>query len=455
MTDADHATATTTAAVVGKPPRHRPEAPPRRRAALPHLRHRRDRLRHRSSSPCCSSSIVSARATPPSSRPRSPSRSISMPRSSTRTTSALPIPRVLVSANYPVVARNGARQAFRASTPTTSRAMAVIAKIVSDGTALSCATWSRQPGDRRHHPDRVAARLRRLSTAPTRARSTSTSPRPTARSPTSRSPGSTQLASRGVIATPFNWGLLIFGAVEPLPRPRASACALVGSLYMMRGRSAPVACRSASPPRSISRNSRTKNRLTDIIEVNINNLAAVPSIVFGLLGPRGLHQLLRPAAIGALVGGLVLALMTLPTIIIATRAALQGGAALDPRRGARRSARPRSECSITSCRWPCPGILTGTIIGLARALGETAPLLLIGMVAFVADVPPAPFAPATALPVQIYMWADEAERAFVERTSGAHHRAARLPCPHEPRRHSAAPRASSAAGNVLMEFRMT
>ena len=112
--------------------------------------------------------------------------------------------------------------------------------------------------------------------------------------------------------------------------------------------------------------------------------------------------------------------MTLPTIIIATRAALQGGAAVDPRgrAGRRRLARCRSVFHHV-LPLAMPGILTGTIIGMAHALGETAPLLLIGMVAFVADYPATPFDPATVLPVQIYMWANEAERAFVERTAGA------------------------------------
>ena len=162
-----------------------------------------------------------------------------------------------------------------------------------------------------------------------------------------------------------------------------------------------------------------KNRFTDFIEVNINNLAAVPSIVFGLLGLAVFINFFGMPRSAPIVGGLVLTLMTLPTIIIATRAALRSvppsirSAALGI--GASRMQMVFDHVLPLAT----PGILTGTIIGLARALGETAPLLLIGMVAFVADAPSSPLAPATALPVQIYMWTNEAERAFVERTSGA------------------------------------
>ena len=162
-----------------------------------------------------------------------------------------------------------------------------------------------------------------------------------------------------------------------------------------------------------------RSRLTDLIEVNINNLAAVPSIVFGLLGLAVFINFMGLPRSAALVGGLVLTLMTLPTIIIATRAAL---AAVPPSIRSAALGLGASKMQMVFHHvlpLAAPGILTGTIIGLAQALGETAPLLLIGMVAFVADYPTTPFDPATALPVQIYMWANEAERAFVERTSGA------------------------------------
>ena len=162
-----------------------------------------------------------------------------------------------------------------------------------------------------------------------------------------------------------------------------------------------------------------RNRLTDLIEVNINNLAAVPSIVFGLLGLAvflGFFGLPRSAP---LVGGMVLALMSLPTIIIAGRAALK---AVPPsiREAAFGVGASRLQV-VTHHVVPLamPGLLTGTIIAMAQALGETAPLLMIGMVAFIVDIPGGVFDPATVLPVQIYLWADSPERAFVERTSAA------------------------------------
>ncbi len=162
-----------------------------------------------------------------------------------------------------------------------------------------------------------------------------------------------------------------------------------------------------------------KNRWTDLIEVNINNLAAVPSIVFGLLGLAVFLNAFGLPRSAPLVGGLVLTLMTLPTIIIASRAALQ---AVPP---SIRDAALGVGASKMQMIWhhvfplALPGMLTGTIIGMARALGETAPLLMIGMVAFIVDIPQGFTDPSTALPVQIYLWADSPERAFVERTSAA------------------------------------
>ena len=162
-----------------------------------------------------------------------------------------------------------------------------------------------------------------------------------------------------------------------------------------------------------------KNRWTDIIEVNINNLAAVPSIVFGLLGLAvfiGFFGMPRSAPI---VGALVLTLLTLPTIIIASRAALKG---VPPSiREAALGMGASKIQMVTHHVLPLamPGMLTGTIIGMARALGETAPLLMIGMVAFIVDVPKSVTDPATVLPVQVFLWSDSPERAFVERTSGA------------------------------------
>jgi phosphate transport system permease protein len=162
-----------------------------------------------------------------------------------------------------------------------------------------------------------------------------------------------------------------------------------------------------------------KNRLTDLIEVNINNLAAVPSIVFGLLGLAVFLNFFGMPRSAPLVGGLVLALMTLPTIIIAGRAALQS---VPPsiREAALGVGASRVQVVLHHVLpLATPGIMTGTIVGLARALGETAPLLMIGMVAFIVDIPAGPLDPATALPVQIYIWADSPERAFLEKTSAA------------------------------------
>lgn len=162
-----------------------------------------------------------------------------------------------------------------------------------------------------------------------------------------------------------------------------------------------------------------KNRWTTIIEVNINNLAAVPSIVFGLLGLAVFLNFFNLDRSAPYVGGMVLALMTLPTIIIASRAALR---AVPPsiREAALGIGASRLQ-TVTHHVLPLamPGILTGTIIGMAQALGETAPLLMIGMVAFVVDVPTTFSDPSTVLPVQIFMWADFPEPAFQQRTSAA------------------------------------
>ena len=162
-----------------------------------------------------------------------------------------------------------------------------------------------------------------------------------------------------------------------------------------------------------------KNRWTDLIEININNLAAVPSIVFGLLGLAVFLNFFGLPRSAPVVGGLVLTLMTLPTIIIASRSALQS---VPPSiREAALGVGASKMQMVTHHVLPLalPGMLTGTIIGMARALGETAPLLMIGMVAFIVDIPTGFTDPSTALPVQVYLWADSPERAFVERTSAA------------------------------------
>ncbi|WP_428243965.1 phosphate ABC transporter permease PstA [Gynuella sp.] len=226
-----------------------------------------------------------------------------------------------------------------------------------------------------------------------------------------------RMQKEGVLKKRFNTGIFIFGA-SSRPETAGIAAAMVGSLYMMLivlVLALPIGVAASIYLEEFA----TKNRFTDLIEVNINNLAAVPSIVFGLLGLWAFINVAGLPRSASLVGGLVLTLMTLPTIIIATRSALK---AVPPSIRTAALGLGASKMQMVFHHvlpLAAPGIMTGTIIGLAQALGETAPLLLIGMVAFVADVPTTPLDPATALPVQIFMWANEAERAFVERTSGA------------------------------------
>ncbi len=226
-----------------------------------------------------------------------------------------------------------------------------------------------------------------------------------------------KLNADSTISEHFNTGLFTFGA-SSRPETSGIGVAIIGSFYMMvivLLLALPIGVATSIYLEEFAKNSR----FTDMIEVNINNLAAVPSIVFGLLGLAVFINFLGLPRSASFVGGLVLTLMTLPTIIIATRAAL---VAVPPSIRSAALALGASKMQMVFQHilpLAAPGILTGTIIGLARAIGETAPLLLIGMVAFVTDYPKTPFDPATALPVQIYMWANEAERAFVERVSGA------------------------------------
>ena len=162
-----------------------------------------------------------------------------------------------------------------------------------------------------------------------------------------------------------------------------------------------------------------KNRLTEIIEININNLAAVPSVVFGILGLAIFINIFGLPRSIPLIGGMVLALMTLPTIIISSRAAIR---AVPPsiRDGALGIGASKMQTTFHHVLpLALPGMLTGTIIGMAQALGETAPLLMIGMVAFIVDIPGSITDPGTVLPVQIFMWADFAERMFIQKTSSA------------------------------------
>ncbi len=226
------------------------------------------------------------------------------------------------------------------------------------------------------------------------------------------------LIERGLLSQPFNWDLFI-NADSRFPEVAGLAGAIAGSFFAL------LICFLISFPVGIAaavylEEFAPKNRWTDFIEVNINNLAAVPSVVFGLLGLAvflGFFGLTRSAP---LVGGMVLSLMTLPTIIITTRAALK---AVPPsiREAALSIGASRHQVVMHHVLpLAMPGILTGTIIGLAQALGETAPLLLIGMNAFIPSVEAVGILePATALPTQIYSWADSPERGFVARTSAA------------------------------------
>ncbi len=224
-----------------------------------------------------------------------------------------------------------------------------------------------------------------------------------------------QLEAEGRVSTPFNWGLF-FNADSRFPELAGLAGAIVGSFYAL------LVCFLISFPIGIAaavylEEFAPKNRWTDLIEVNINNLAAVPSIVFGLLGLAVFLNFFGLPRSAPLVGGMVLALMTLPTIIIVTRASLK---AVPPsiREGALGiGASAHQVIFHHTLPLALPGILTGTIIGLAQALGETAPLLLVGMNAFITSPPGGILDASTALPTQVFIWADSPERGFVALTS--------------------------------------
>ncbi len=225
------------------------------------------------------------------------------------------------------------------------------------------------------------------------------------------------LQSQGRIDKRFNRALFSNGDSRE-PELAGILSALTGSFYMLIVTlllSFPIGVASAVYLEEFA----PKNRFTDLIEVNINNLAAVPSVVFGLLGLAVFINWFSLPRSAPLVGGLVLTLMTLPVIIIAARASIKS---VPPsiREAALGLGASRMQTVFQHVvPLAMPGIMTGTIIGMARALGETAPLLMIGMVAFIVDVPNGPLDPSSALPVQIYIWADSPERAFTEKTSAA------------------------------------
>ncbi|WP_417310764.1 phosphate ABC transporter permease PstA [Devosia sp.] len=227
------------------------------------------------------------------------------------------------------------------------------------------------------------------------------------------------LREEGVITFDFAWTIFTNVDSRAAPASAGLAGAFMGSLYMMLiviVLAVPIGVASAIYLEEFA----PKSRITDLIEVNINNLAAVPSIVFGLLGAAVFINYFHLPLSAPLVGGLVLTLMTLPTIIIATRGALRG---VPP---SLRQAALGLGASKTQTVFhhilpvTFPSILTATIIGVAQALGETAPLLLIGMNAFVANIPASPMDQATALPVQVFLWQGNENRNFFEaRTSAA------------------------------------
>jgi phosphate transport system permease protein len=226
-----------------------------------------------------------------------------------------------------------------------------------------------------------------------------------------------ELQSKAQLDLDFNSGFLRNGDSRE-PEQAGVLGALVGTMYTLLvtlALSFPIAVAAAIYLEEFA----PRNRWTDLIEVNINNLAAVPSIVFGLLGLAMFLNFFGLPRSAPLVGGLVLALLTLPTIIIASRASLKSVPPSIREAALGVGASKLQMVAHHVLPLAIPGMLTGTIIGMARALGETAPLLMIGMVAFIVDIPKGITDPATVLPVQIYLWADSPERAFLERTSAA------------------------------------
>jgi len=226
-----------------------------------------------------------------------------------------------------------------------------------------------------------------------------------------------QLVENGRLEAKFNSALFLNGDSRE-PELAGIRGALMGSFYMLIvtiALSFPIGAAAAIYLEEFA----PKNRWADLIEVNINNLAAVPSIVFGLLGLAVFINWMSLPRSAPLVGGLVLSLMTLPVIIIASRAAIKS---VPPsiRDAALGLGASRMQVVFHHViPLALPGMLTGAIIGMGRALGESAPLLMIGMVAFIVDVPAGFSDPSTALPVQVYLWADSPERAFAERTAAA------------------------------------
>lgn len=226
-----------------------------------------------------------------------------------------------------------------------------------------------------------------------------------------------KLATDGRVRQMFNTGFFLTGDSRE-PETAGILGALSGSFFTLMvtlSLSLPIGIAAAIYLEEFA----PKNKWTDFIEVNINNLAAVPSIVFGLLGLAVFINFMGLTRSSPLVGGLILTLMTMPVIIIAGRSALKSVPPSVREAALGVGASPIQAVFHHVFPLAMPGMLTGAIIGLSRALGESAPLLMIGMVAFIVDIPGGIRDPATVLPVQIYLWADSPERAFVERTSAA------------------------------------
>jgi phosphate transport system permease protein len=325
-------------------------------------------------------------------------------------------PNVLIAANYPLLVRNALAERLNVAA-TDKAAMRDIGKFYSDGVRLQLRKLVTEQPELIGTTQNISFLASADIDSAFKGQIDLSVPEANRKVSDRQVQWMGSLYEEGVMGRSFNSGLFTYGN-SSRPETSGLGVAFMGSLYMMLivlGIALPVGVAASIYLEEFAK----KNRFTDLIEVNINNLAAVPSIVFGLLGLAVFINLFGMPRSASLVGGLVLSLMTLPTIIIATRAALR---AVPP---SIRDAALGLGASKTQMVFhhvlplAAPGILTGTIIGLAQALGETAPLLLIGMVAFVANVPTTPLDPATALPVQIFMWANEAERAFVERTSGA------------------------------------
>ena len=226
-----------------------------------------------------------------------------------------------------------------------------------------------------------------------------------------------QLIQQGLIKTKFNVNFFTKGDSRN-PEEAGILGALVGSaltLLITLVLSFPLGVATAIYLEEFA----PKNKLTDIIEININNLAAVPSIVFGLLGLAVILNIFGIPRSIPLAGGLVLTLMTLPTVIISSRASLRSVPPSIREAALGMGASKQQAVFHHVVPSAAPGMFTGTIIGMAQALGETAPLLMMGMVAFIVEVPQSIMDPATVLPAQVYLWADSPERGFEEKTSAA------------------------------------